>query len=521
MRRKRPLCFEPMEGRQLLSGIACSLTTDQSTYQVGQPIHFTFTMTNTGDEPVTYLSGESDTAFTVTEGGQTVWSTYQGDEISMVLVTEVLQPGQSSSITGTWDGQVTSGGGDTIGTTAGSFVVTNQMDPGLSASFQIQPSPLTYSLSGPGDQIVQSGQPIDFSCTITNTSDQPVTFNRPPADFIVAGESDAIGTVWESDPGAASQPPTSETLQPGQSLTETATWNGIANEGSLAGSNVFDDFTVTVLGSPVNPGLDFLISSPLSGSVTSTGGAPDLSGDMVYQPGQPLLLTATETNTSDQPVTIPDSNDNFVLPGPTTVTIPSTNATANGPFVTLQPGQSETFTATWDPDANPASPAPAGTYPVSFQDTFQGFWGHSIVIDPQTPTGGGSTSPPGSTGSTSTAAPLAMTVMASPEPTGSSGPLRIRLTLDNVSKEKVKLAAFAGRAEITLLRGSTVVATASKRLSVRQAQNLRPGRSLHLTTELAIRPSRSKSQALEPGTYTLEVEDGGYTAETTLEIRPS
>ena len=47
---------------------------------------------------------------------------------------------------------------------------------------------------------------------------------------------------------------------------------------------------------------------------------------MIDQPGQPLLLTVTETNTSDQPVTILNDNDNFLLEGPSTVTIPAANA---------------------------------------------------------------------------------------------------------------------------------------------------------------------------------------------------
>ena len=53
MRRRRCWSLEDLEVRSLLSGITYSLTTDQSSYQIGQPITMTFTETNTGDQPVT------------------------------------------------------------------------------------------------------------------------------------------------------------------------------------------------------------------------------------------------------------------------------------------------------------------------------------------------------------------------------------------------------------------------------------------------------------------------------------
>ena len=114
--------------------------------------------------------------------------------------------------------------------------------------------------------------------------------------------------------------------------------------------------------------------------------------------------------------------------------------------------------------------------------------------------------------------PVRATVWESRETTRPGGPVRITLTLQNTTSDKVRLTPFAGRAEITLLRGSTVVATTRKRLSVAHARTLKPGRSLHLTTDLAIRPSRAELRALRPGTYTVEVEDGGYTATTAIRV---
>ena len=83
-------------------------------------------------------------------------------------------------------------------------------------------SSLSYTLTT--DQpVYQVGQTIQISFTETNTGKQPVTVDVSPTDFTVSQNSDAI---WQSDPGNASKPPTKETLQPGQSVQQTATWDG-------------------------------------------------------------------------------------------------------------------------------------------------------------------------------------------------------------------------------------------------------------------------------------------------------
>ena len=187
---------------QIASPYKETVTTDQLTYQPGQPIQFTFTMTNTSDEPATLGEGPSGTGFLVSQDGQTVWSSNSGPNPMWVMLL-TLQPGQSWTTDATWDGLISpAGGGSPVQTADGSFVVTNEMDRlGPSASFQIQTSPLSYKLDVPGDDLpFRTGQPISFSYTITNTSDQPVTFNLPSDGFIVAGEDNNFGTVWESVP---------------------------------------------------------------------------------------------------------------------------------------------------------------------------------------------------------------------------------------------------------------------------------------------------------------------------------
>ena len=54
-----------------------------------------------------------------------------------------------------------------------------------------------------------------------------MTVEVSPTDFTVSQIWEDETLAWQSDPANASQSPISETLQPGQSVSQTATWNGI------------------------------------------------------------------------------------------------------------------------------------------------------------------------------------------------------------------------------------------------------------------------------------------------------
>jgi hypothetical protein len=510
MRRGTFLSVEPLEGRALLSGLSYSLTTDASTYQVGQPVQMTLTGTNTSDEPVTLAVGQVNSGFIVKQGGQTVWQSNAGIN-PMVLVQDTVQPGQSLTLHGTWDGTLVNG--STTTTTTGSFVVTNQLDPsGASASFQIE-SPLSYSVNMP-QTVYQPGQPIDISYTITNTSDLPYTFSLAPTDAIVTWN----GTnVWESDPGASSQGPTTETLQPGQSVTESATWNGVANEGTMSGTNVWDDFVVSFAGAPAGMTREFQITSPLTQSVTAN--------QSTYQSGQAVQLTATETNTSTQAITILNTQDQFTVMGYGGVTLPATNVSSSNPIVTLQPGQSQTFTATWNPSGGQGSSAsPTGYYRVLFQDNFQGTTSPQFVIDgPSTNSGTtDSTSgqlPGSSTSSTQNAPPVSASLTTN-HPTGHFGqPVRLTITLKNVTKKSERLTPHLSTDGITVLEGSTVVSRMIRSLLTSKARTLKPGQSIQLTSTWNGKPNQAGLKKLNLGSYTVEVNQAGYSASATIRIQ--
>ncbi len=76
MARRTVLGVEGLEGRTLLS-LSYSLTTDQSVYQVGQPIELTFTETNTGNQPVTVEVRPTD--FTVSQIWENETLAWQSD----------------------------------------------------------------------------------------------------------------------------------------------------------------------------------------------------------------------------------------------------------------------------------------------------------------------------------------------------------------------------------------------------------------------------------------------------------
>ena len=89
-------------------------------------------------------------------------------------------------------------------------------------------SSLAYSLTT-DQSVYQVGQPIELTFTETNTGNQPVTVEVSPTDFSVS-QNNAV--IWQSDPGNAGQPPTSETLLPGQSVSQTASWDGTISYSS-------------------------------------------------------------------------------------------------------------------------------------------------------------------------------------------------------------------------------------------------------------------------------------------------
>jgi hypothetical protein len=154
-------------------------------------------------------------------------------------------------------------------------------------------SSLSYSLTT--DQpVYQVGEPINLTFTEKNTGKKPVKVEVSPTDFTISQNG---ATIWQSDPSNENQPPRPETLRPGQSVSQTASWDDTWNNpsdspiGSLQNSsqNIFGVFVVSNPNAPQRLDPTFQITDPISYSLTTD--------QPVYQLGEPVQLTYTYINT--------------------------------------------------------------------------------------------------------------------------------------------------------------------------------------------------------------------------------
>lgn len=140
MKRRTFLNLDALEGRALLSGLSYSLTTNQSTYQPGQPVEMSFTETNTSNHVIDATDGPSIDGFDVGQNGKVIWRSNAGPN-PMYLRLVPLAPGQSFTLTATWNGVPTGGTSPVTGT----FSIWNQRDPTLTTTVAITSSPTSPS----------------------------------------------------------------------------------------------------------------------------------------------------------------------------------------------------------------------------------------------------------------------------------------------------------------------------------------------------------------------------------------
>jgi hypothetical protein len=76
---------------------ASPVSTDKAVYDYGKPAQFTFTETNTGNQPVVVLTGP--TALEITSNGTQVWTSIGANFPPSSSSWQTLQPGQSYSQT--------------------------------------------------------------------------------------------------------------------------------------------------------------------------------------------------------------------------------------------------------------------------------------------------------------------------------------------------------------------------------------------------------------------------------------
>jgi hypothetical protein len=216
MNRRTHLEVDPLEGRTLLSGMEYSLTTNQSTYKPGQPIVMTFKETNLSTQPVSVDEGPSIDGFNVTQGGKLIWQSNSGINPFFIEV-DTLQPGQSLTLTATWNGVPTGGTTPVTGT----FVIDNQLNPvAARATVTVTSSPTSPTSTPPGHSPPQSPTPSPAP-----PGPGPVAPTSPTSTAPTSPTPTAPTAPTSHDPGTdpPADPPTDPPIDPPASSSSPVT----------------------------------------------------------------------------------------------------------------------------------------------------------------------------------------------------------------------------------------------------------------------------------------------------------
>ena len=163
----------------------------------------------------------------------------------------LLRTGQSITQTVTWDG-TTSWLGQQIDHW-GTFAVSSPgAEAGSTELFQID-SPLTSTLTTEKPTYA-ANEPVVITLQQTNSSDQPITFLTGSKRLVV--QQNAAHRLHGTTAAV-----TVTSLQPGQSISQSATWNGIP-AGSTDNKPASGSFVAYTSGAPQGPTASFTISPP-------------------------------------------------------------------------------------------------------------------------------------------------------------------------------------------------------------------------------------------------------------------
>jgi hypothetical protein len=274
-----------------------------------------------------------------------------------------------------------------------------------------------------------------------------------------------------------------ETLGPGQTAQHQFTLSTADFSGSGTLEHLTGSFAVQVYDSQAAPGeftANFQIVAPAAGAIVSSV----TTNQPVYQAGETVTMTFTETNESNQAVMVLTGQNGFtfdqvlpasysdipLLPGPTMTE-----------WSTLEPGQSWTETETW-PVIDPVS----GPYTVKISNDFD--------LNGQTSTF--------EVAGASTSGNLSVTTNHSAYTLGES--VRVSVTIPGTSTN----TRVSSREQITILDGTQVVSRLTRRIPASRLKHLEAGHSVTLTTAWNGRPNQRLSHALKPGTYAIDVTYG-------------
>ena len=94
----------------------------------------------------------------------------------------------------------------------------------------------------------------------------------------------------------------------------------------------------------------------------------------------------------------------------------------------------------------------------------------------------------------------------------------ISVVLKDVSSQRVAVRQGHNVGKLTVLEGSTVVYEKERKFPAFASGTIKPGHALKLTTMWSGSEHQVGVKKLTPGTYTIEVDDNGYVASTTVQV---
>jgi hypothetical protein len=292
-----------------------------------------------------------------------------------------------------------------------------------------------------------------------------------------------------------------------------------------------------------------LTLEPLEGRALLSGLSYSITTNQTaYQPGQPVVMTFTETNVSDRTILAQfgPSIDGFSVSQGGKV-IWQSNSGATPMYIALdplQPGQTLTRTATWNGVPTGGSSPVTGTFTITDQLNVQASATVTITGAATTPTstpasptspqpaGGTNSSPapspistpisqdppsdPSGTPVSSSSSPIAVAVSTA-HPTYRKGhPVRMTMTLRNVGDTAVALPAGSTE-QFTVFEGSAPVWHKAGVVSGTGSHTIKVGHSVKLTADWSGKV-RQAGSPLTAGTYTLVASDGSDSAATTFQV---
>ena len=191
---------------QITDPIVSTVTTDQSVYQLGEPVQLTYTEVNTSDQSIT-IPHPQPAGFGITHNGTPVLI----DAVPLIYIfgTETVAPGQFFTVSQVWNG-IPMLGPSAPNDLTGTFVV--DYGPGANATLAtttfeiVAPSPDDLVTSVTTDQTsYQAGQPVTMTFTETNVGDQPIAVLTGSTEFdITQNGTSSFGGIVNPDGPATS-----------------------------------------------------------------------------------------------------------------------------------------------------------------------------------------------------------------------------------------------------------------------------------------------------------------------------